>query len=142
MSYTRRLVVNSLLERIRPYYIPATMWTVFLVFVIYTLFQTRFLLLLPVVAKFQQPVAESAALINFQPSSTLNTSTSDVPLANPSSLGDTSGTLTVSPAAQSTQTIDPSIVQDIESIQIRRINSIIGALSPPSFISSWWVPQS
>ncbi|KAF8807439.1 polysaccharide lyase family 8 protein [Phlegmacium glaucopus] len=112
------------------------MWRVLLVFIIYTLFQTHILLFLPVGAKFQQRTVELTSLINSQLNLTLNPSVNDVPPANASSSADgapSSGTSTVAPTAQPTQTIDPSIAQDIESIRTRRLSSIIGTLSSPMF---------
>ena len=91
----------------------------FLVFIIYAaLFHNYLLLFLPVGAKFQQPIE--------------NANTSSI-------LVSTTSTSTVVPTAQPTQTIDPSIIQSIKTIQTRRISSIIKSLKSPNSISSWWV---
>lgn len=99
------------------------MGTSLLVFIIYALFHNYILLSSPVGAKFQQPIADANAnsILDSTPSS---------------------ATSTVVLTAQPTQTIDPSITQSIKTIRTRRISSIIGALTSPNSISSWWVPRN
>jgi hypothetical protein len=94
-----------------------------LVFIIYALFHNYILLFLPVGAKFQQPIADANA-------SSILVSTSSTT------------TSTVVPTTQPTQKIDPSITQSIKTVQTRRIGSIIGSLTSPDSISSWWVPRN
>lgn len=88
--------------------------------IIYALFHNYILSISPVGAKFQQPIAD----------------------ANANSILDStsfSTTSTVVSAALPTQKIDLSITQSIKTLQTRRINSIIGALTSPKPISSWCV---
>jgi hypothetical protein len=110
------------------------MVNVLFVFIIYFFFPTHVPLFLPVGAKFQHSRAQPTSLPKPQPSSTLNSSVNVSPVS--------SGTSAVAPVALPTQTIDPSIVQEIGPIHTRRLSSIIGGLSSPSAISSWWVPRN
>lgn len=87
-----------------------------LLFIIYaTLFHNYILLFLPVGAEFQQ-IEDAIA--------------SSIPVS-------TRSTSTVVPTAQPKPNFDLSIAQDIETMQVRRINSIIGNLKSPSSIPSW-----
>ena len=89
-----------------------------LLFIIYAaLFHNYILLFLPVGAEFQQ-IEDAIA--------------SSIPVS-------TRSTSTVVPTAQPKPNFDLSIAQDIETMQVRRINSIIGNLKSPSSIPSWWV---
>ncbi|KAF8168065.1 polysaccharide lyase family 8 protein [Crassisporium funariophilum] len=112
-----------------------------LAFTIYALCYTHTLLLLPVNALHPRDGASSLSTATLS-SATGNSTVASLSIVTSSAqasstISESTLVASSSTAAQPTQTLDPSIAQDISIMQTRRLSSIIGALGSPTKIASW-----